>query len=172
MKEHFHATIQALFHIQDTRGIELFGALTRAAHLSEFMECQVPDEMGLSSPRFRLMLALLLAEQLGHTEGLTPTEISKRQRVSKNTISALLRGLEEQGLVERGLDPHDLRVFRIHLTPAGRELVFKTAPKRIEGLNRMLEGFSAEEVETLTGLLEKLVVALHDKIKSADCEEN
>lgn len=168
-KEHWRSTVQALFQIEDTRGIELFSALNRAAHLSEALEGQPADDQEVSPQRFRLLLTLLFAEQHGQLEGLTPTEISKRQRVTKNTTSALLRGLEEQGLVERLLDARDRRLFRIHLTPAGREMVLEMAPKRLKRLNRMLDIFSAGEVEALTGLLERLLGSLYEQVRGVDC---
>ncbi len=97
---------------------------------------------------------------MGKPEGITPTELSHFQRVSKNTISALLRGLEEQGLIQRNLDSEDLRVFRIQLTDAGRALVLNTAPNRIAGLNKLLSGLNPEEREQLILLLEKLRLEL------------
>ena len=59
---------------------------------------------------------------------MSPTHLSRCQSVSKNTISSLIGGLEEQGLVERELDRDDKRVFRIHLTDAGRQAVRRPRP--------------------------------------------
>jgi DNA-binding MarR family transcriptional regulator len=150
------AMARDLFQIEDTSGIELIGLLHRTAHISELLDAQLSDELALSGPRWRLLLRLFGEEQMGNREGVTPTVLSQHQRVSKNTISALLRGLEEQGLIQRNLDSSDLRVFRIQLTDAGRELIKTTAPKRMEGLNQLLAGFSKEETRQLIALLEKL----------------
>lgn len=148
--------IKKVFGIEDSSGIELFVTLQRVAHLSEVLENQMTEDLELSGPRLRLMIFLLAEEQLGNTEGITPTVLSHFHRVSKNTISSLLRGLEEQGMIRRNLDSDDLRVFRIQLTDAGRALVLKAAPIRIAGVNRMLCGLEPEEREQLTVLLEKL----------------
>lgn len=164
--EQIIANIKKLFHIEDTSGIVLFSTLQRIAHLSEILDCHPSDELDLSGPRWRLLLRLFAEEQMGKAEGLTPTVLSRSQRVSKNTISALLRGLEDQGLIQRVLDPKDLRVFRIQLTPAGRKLVMDTAPQRIEGLNQLLSGLNPEERIQLSALLEKLLHSLVTKVNT------
>ncbi len=148
------------FHVEDTSGPELFGALHRISHLTEMIDNQAEDHSGLSGPRWAIMLRLLIEEQRGSLEGLTPTDLSHHQRVSKNTISSLLRGLEEQGLIYRNLDPDDLRVFRIQLTDDGRNLIRQSAPRRIERLNRMTKDLKPEEREQLMFLLDKLLQSL------------
>ncbi|RPJ38200.1 MAG: MarR family transcriptional regulator [Chloroflexi bacterium] len=160
MRARVNQQIKKLFDVEDTRGIELLLTLQHTAHLSEFIENQFSGEMELSGPRMRLMIRLLVEEQMGNREGISPTELSRFHRVSKNTISALLRGLEEQGLIRRSLDSEDLRVFRIQLTDAGREMVFKTAPVRIAGMNKILSGMEPDEIAKLTALLDKLQLAL------------
>jgi DNA-binding MarR family transcriptional regulator len=154
--ERFKTQMKELFNIEDTSGLELIIALHRAARLSEVVECQASPDPELSGPRWRLMLRLLVEEKMGNPDGITPTILSHSQRVSKNTISALLRGLEEQGLIKRTLDPKDLRVFRIQLTPAGRASVMVTAPQRIADLNRLVSVFDQQEREQLMNLLSRL----------------
>lgn len=156
IRARIHSQVKTLFNIEDTRGIELFITLHHITLMSDTMDNQTFGDLDLSVPRWRLLLRLLIEEQLGNLEGLNPTVLSHSQQVSKNTISALLRGLEEKGLIQRNLDPQDLRYFRIQLTQAGRELILATAPRRIESLNRLLAGLSSEELVQLTGLLEKL----------------
>lgn len=158
-----HQQIQNLFNIEDISGIELFFSLNRAAQLSEMLDSIRFDGQDLSAPRWRLMLHLFMAEQMGKPASLTPTELSRFQQVSKNTISALLRGLEEQGFISRESDPKDLRIFRIHLTESGRELILKTAPGRIRSLNQMLSSLPREDIEQLTSLLKKLRHSLEDQ---------
>ncbi len=159
-REQFSAQLKTVFHLQDTRGMEIFSALHRISHVGEMVAEQASGHADLSGPRWRLMLRLLMDEQRGDSQGLTPTDLSHWQRVSKNTVSALLRGLEDQGLIQRSLDAKDLRLFHIQLTPAGRELMMDIAPKRITGLNKMLSGLDAQEVEQLGVLLEKLQTSM------------
>jgi DNA-binding MarR family transcriptional regulator len=160
LRVHINQQIKALFNIEDTQGLEMMITLQRVAHLSEALESQFSDGMELSGPRMRLMIRLLVEEKLGNKSGIKPTDLSNFQRVSKNTISALLRGLEEQGLIRRNLDSEDLRAFRIQLTDAGRELILKTAPRRIAGLSKILATMEPDEREQLQLLLEKLQSSL------------
>ncbi len=121
-------------------------------------------DAGLSGPRWVLLFRLLAEERCGCGEGISPTHLSQRQNVSKNTISVLLRGLEEQGLIERSLVPDDRRAFQIHLTDAGRTLVETTAPAHIAFLNEVAAGLTAEESAQLIDLLQKL----HRSLSSGD----
>ncbi len=116
------------------------------------------------------MLRLLFEEQMGSPEGITPTVLSHSQRVSKNTISALLRGLEEQGLIQRNLDPKDLRVFRIQLTPTGRNLIMATAPGWVNDLNQMVSGLTPQEREQLFTLVNKLQHSLMSRVRAPEKE--
>lgn len=160
--------VKDMFHVEDTSGIELFRLLHRVSHLSEAIAFgrQGHDDIDLSGPRWRLMLSLLIAEKRGAHEGLTPTALSEHQRVSKNTVSALLRGLEEQGLIQRNLDSKDFRVFRIQLTESGLALMKELAPQRLNAMNDMLVDLNSEERKQLISLLEKLQLSLMNTCKA------
>jgi DNA-binding MarR family transcriptional regulator len=50
-------------------------------------------------------------------DGLRMGQIAQRARLSKQTMTTLVRLCERNGLVVRERDPFDARAFRIHLTP-------------------------------------------------------
>jgi DNA-binding MarR family transcriptional regulator len=52
--------------------------------------------------------------------GLTQCELAERMSSDPNTITALLRRMEQAGLVERTSDPRDRRAHRVRLLPLGR----------------------------------------------------
>ncbi|MGB3713856.1 MAG: helix-turn-helix domain-containing protein [Candidatus Promineifilaceae bacterium] len=62
---------------------------------------------GLSFAKYRLLLGLMYSETMDDLAELNPSEISRRQGTSRNTISSLIRDLESDGLVERRLDQRD-----------------------------------------------------------------
>jgi DNA-binding MarR family transcriptional regulator len=140
----------------DTTGIELVRLIRMVANQYESAVDGHLGADGLSGPRWALLLRLLAEERCSAQGSASPTRLSHSQNVSKNTISALLRGLEEQGLIERTLDPDDKRAFRIRLTEAGRQLVQATAPGHIAYLNDLVSALTAEERAQLTALLVKL----------------
>jgi DNA-binding MarR family transcriptional regulator len=55
-------------------------------------------------------------------DGLRIGEIGRRARLSKQTMTTLVRLCERDGLVQRRRDPGDGRAFRVCLTNRGREL--------------------------------------------------
>jgi len=140
----------------DTIGIELMRLVRIVANHCDSVVDDKLSAVGLSGPRWYLLMRLFADERRYGLVGTSPTHLSRGQNVSKNTISALLRGLEEQGLVERDLDPHDKRVFRIRLTGAGRELIQASAAENVLYFNDLVSGLSAAERSQLIELLAKL----------------
>jgi DNA-binding MarR family transcriptional regulator len=55
-------------------------------------------------------------------DGLRMGEIAARARLSKQTMTTLVRLVEREGLVELVSDPRDRRAVRVQLTARGREL--------------------------------------------------
>jgi DNA-binding MarR family transcriptional regulator len=53
-------------------------------------------------------------------DGLRMGELAKRARLSKQTMTTMIRLLERDGLVQRQRDPEDRRAFRVYLTARAR----------------------------------------------------
>ncbi|MGQ9555691.1 MAG: MarR family winged helix-turn-helix transcriptional regulator [Anaerolineae bacterium] len=154
------AVVRELVGPADMTGLELMGRIRMVANLYEAAANEQLRDAALSGPRFGLLLGLLADEKLAGGQGLSPTHLSHFRNVSKNTISALLRGLEEQGLIERTLDPEDKRIFHIRLSEAGRELVRAVAPQHLAYLNDLAASLTPAEQAQLLELLTKLAQAL------------
>jgi DNA-binding MarR family transcriptional regulator len=156
-------------------GMELFRLVRMIANLYELLTHEFLRSVDVSGPRLAVLMSLWVEEVRGNDMGTPPTFLSRWQRVSKNTISSLLRGLEEQGLIERTLDREDRRVFRIRLTPAGRQLVKNTAPRHFAYLNEISAGLSTAERGQLAQLLRRLYGSLAEhagaatSCSAADC---
>lgn len=144
----------------DPSGVEIVRLVRTVGNIYDARVDEALRESGLSGPRWGLLLRMLAEEKRGGTHGMSPTHLSRCQNVSKNTISSLIGGLEEQGLVERELDRTDKRVFRIYLTEAGRQAVEETAPGHVAYLNALAAALTAEERGQLIRLLEKLHASL------------
>jgi len=143
----------------DPRAVSLLdevGFVSRAIyHLGE----QSLDDTGLSSAQYRVLLHLFFAEQMSERGELNPSEISHRQGVSRNSMSALIRNLENEGLVERRLDPNDRRRFDISLTSEGRALVTDYARQHLATIAGCFDVLTPAEQDALSQLLRK--VRLH-----------
>src|SRR5262249_48540298 len=56
-------------------------------------------------------------------QGVRPSDLAARLRMSKQSVNYLLGELERRGYLERTPDPDDLRSKRIQLTDRGRALI-------------------------------------------------
>ena len=75
-------------------------------------------------------------------DGLRMGELARRSRLSKQTMTTMVRLCARDGLVRRRPDPEDRRAARVHLTPLARR--FQPAAERV--LDRL-----AGEVDTILG---------------------
>jgi DNA-binding MarR family transcriptional regulator len=149
----FAQTLNPDLDPQALRLMDEFRVVSRAIyHLNE-RSVAVP---GLSFAQYRVLMHLFFAEQMDDRGILNPSEISDRQGVSRNTMSSFIRSLEDEGLVERRLDPADRRRFNISLTDAGRELVSQHARQHLGSIGQCFGILTAEEQETLLQLLMKV----------------
>ena len=85
--------------------------------------------MGVTGPQARLLLVLGLHE--GENQGF----YADRLDVEAITLCRMLDRMEDAALIERRRDPADRRAWRVHLTPAGRDLL----PRLREGVAPMVE---------------------------------
>jgi DNA-binding MarR family transcriptional regulator len=146
---------------QGTSSIEVFSLIRMIDNFFDSAMSRHPEFRDISGPRMGILIRLMVEEDSGNHKGLNPTRLSHYQNVKKNTISSLLSGLEEQGLIERTLDPQDKRGFFIRITPAGRERITATMPLRIQCVNQLTADLNASEKQQLITLLEKLRHSMH-----------
>lgn len=114
------------------------------------------NEAGTSLAQYRALMHLFFAENMSERGELNPSEISDRQGVSRNTISSLIRSLEDDGLIMRRLDEKDRRKFNISLTDEGRALVSQYAREHFDRINHFFAALSPDEQDTLSQLLAKI----------------
>ena len=72
-------------------------------------------------------------------------------------ISRMLDRLERKGLVARSRSEQDRRMIELTLTERGAEAARALPSLIANALNAQLEGFSADELVTLTGLLQRFI---------------
>ncbi len=148
--------------VDHVHGMEILRLIKMCAGAYDRILSERMRDEEVSLPQWRILIRLYLAERNGQA-ALMPTDLAHSQRLSKNTISAHLRVLEELRLIERHLDPNDLRAFRIRLTTGSRSLIRSSTPLYLEFLNELIAPLSPEECEILQGLLAKLIESLQRK---------
>jgi DNA-binding MarR family transcriptional regulator len=96
---------------------------------------------------------------------MRPTALAEVLDTGASHISKILRRLEDDGLVQRTVDPADRRAVLVSLTPAG-----ETAARGVYALgdrmiSEVLEGWSAADVRKYTALTQRFVA---DAFAAAD----
>lgn len=86
-------------------------------------------------------------------------ELAAAQRITVGAASRLVDRLEADGLIERRACPQDRRASCLLLTQAGSARMTTAATRVSEELERLLAGFSAEEIHALLPLLHRLTAS-------------
>ena len=95
-----------VFGEENMQAMELAHLLRVVVQLMRNLSAESGRTTQLSPSRLRLLVHLLIAREYGY-DSLAPSDLSRHLAVSRNTISALLNGLEEQGYIVRSLHPED-----------------------------------------------------------------
>ena len=115
---------------------------------------QVPAGFSLSLSEMFALIALTDAASMSQQE------LAEQLHLEKSTVSRLIKHLEHRGWVQRVRDFHDTRIFRLHLSDAGRQ----TAAHLVRGLaerhERILAQLKPDEQEALAYGLSALIRAL------------
>lgn len=155
-KTRWQQLVQALNPDLDPRSLRLMEEMRLVSHaLLKIGEVSLANA-GLSYAQYRILMSLYIAEEIDGREDLNPSEISAQQGTTRNTISGLIRSLEEAALIERHLDPQDRRKFNISLTETGRRNVRENARQHMSAVAKTFSSLSDEEQATLSQLLIKL----------------
>jgi DNA-binding MarR family transcriptional regulator len=129
-------------------------ALLRAhAHTTRLLSGQLDREHGLTIADYEALLHLASAEG----RRLRRVDLVDRLLLTPSGVTRLLQGLEEAGLVEKGVCPEDARVTYAVLTDAGRRRLEEASSAHLAAVKGVFEGhYSAPELAELKDLLERL----------------
>ncbi len=101
------------------------------------------DATGLSPARLSALSVVVF------TGPRTLGEVASIEQVRPPTMTHLVRGLEQQGLVRREPDDDDKRVARISATQKGRRLLERGRQLRLRGLTERILTLDAPDVAAL-----------------------
>jgi DNA-binding MarR family transcriptional regulator len=73
-------------------------------------------------------------------------ELAAAEQVRPPTMTNIVRGLEQAGLVRRQADPTDGRVARVHVTARGERVLQQARRRRVGTLAKRLAALSPAEV--------------------------
>lgn len=106
---------------------------------------------GVTTTRFVVLDLLYNSEY-----GMTPTETAKAVGVTNATISAIISGLKQSGLIQNIENAGDSRSYRMQLSPSGLELMHKIYPSYNENISRMWSHFDNAEKKNLGNLMNRM----------------
>src|SRR3954469_23798809 len=90
---------------------------------------------------------------------MTVGELAKSERVSSPMITKIAKGLEEEGLVTRTVDPADKRVTQLAITKDGERRLERSRSRKNAWLAQQFHGLTPEErnaIESVIPILERL----------------
>jgi DNA-binding MarR family transcriptional regulator len=99
---------------------------------------------------------LILLTMESFTRPATAVELSRLLQRNPNAISMILDRMEKSGLVKRVRSQLDRRLVHVLVTPAGRRKLEQAVGVGKELVQRIITGFSDEELQLLNHLLDKL----------------
>jgi DNA-binding MarR family transcriptional regulator len=155
-REKWQAFVHSLNPDIDPKAVRLMDSLYFVSRMVHHMGESGLEKAGMSLAQYRILIHLFFAQNMSERGELNPSEISERQGVSRNTISSLIRSLENDGLIDRRLDKEDRRKFNISLTEKGEAIVSQYSRAHFERVSQCFSGLTEAEQDTLAELLNKV----------------
>ncbi|HEY6890960.1 MAG TPA: MarR family transcriptional regulator [Solirubrobacter sp.] len=134
------------------------GVISRLARVRGHVDRELNELFeanGLSAANFGVLVTLA---RIGDERGVSQRRLMDELGLTSGTISVRMDRLVELGLIERKPDPESKRTTLITLTERGRELFERIVPAHLANERRLLAALDDDELETLSGLLRKLLV--------------
>lgn len=98
--------------------------------------------------------------------GISVAQAAERLGLAANTVSTLVRGLVDAGVVARRPDPDDRRVARLSLTPSARRRVESWLDRRGDLVAGVVAGLSAADRAALAAAV-PVIATLADQLRAA-----
>lgn len=106
------------------------------------------------------IIDLLVRIQLAPDNRLRAVDLCNQLLLSPSHVSRVLDRAEDVGLVTREPDPGDRRASQIIITPEGRNIVDRFAPRLHAVLDHTIyQTLDSAEIDTLIGLLDRVEAA-------------
>ena len=104
--------------------------------------------------------------------GLSQKELAEIVEVEPITVGRLIDRLEASSLVERRADPHDRRIWRLHLRPAAHPVLEELQAERTDMLNMVADGLDPALIATLKTGLARMKANVSADLRSKSLERD
>jgi DNA-binding MarR family transcriptional regulator len=117
-----------------------------------------------AASRFAERLAILqlsppeagILRLLRMSAGISQQALSARLQIHPSRLVAILDNLEKRNLIERKPNPGDRRLYSLHLTKDGVEILERIGKVAREHQDALLAALDSDERSSLTALLQKI----------------
>ena len=136
--------------MSDTRLSRAVEMMIKVNKLHRAMIDMQTKEIGIHRTQHRMLIHL-------DKDGMLPSqrELAAKLDITPAAVTVALKKLENDGYIERTLG-QDTRYNEIKITEKGRELLDRTHELFLRVDSAMLEGFSAEELDSYIAYLERM----------------
>ena len=93
---------------------------------------------------------------LQESDGHNISYLSGKLAIDRSNLSRIVDLMARDGLIERRTPPHDRRNVLVCITEAGRRKVDEAYPSVLRIVESTMDGFSAQERQTLLALLKRM----------------
>jgi DNA-binding MarR family transcriptional regulator len=142
----------------DKQAVKAWLSVVRAYHLCDAVMAARLAELGVRTAEHEVLANLV------RDPGISQQVLADRCFTAKSHISALLRALEQRGLVRRDADPGDARARRLYVTRAGQALARKTLQAQSKVVRAMAESVTPKDMAfieaTMNGVSKRLEAML------------
>jgi DNA-binding MarR family transcriptional regulator len=141
-------------------GVDLLQVTARLARIGPLLARRqeaVFERFGLSRGEVGMLSSLRTS---GPPHRLSPTRLGQGLMLSSAGVTSRLDRLERRGFVVRLPDPDDRRGVIVELTDAGLDIVDAAVAANSVSDRQLMERLEPEEIETLEGLLRKVLAGL------------
>lgn len=101
---------------------------------------------------------------LWKTDSLTISEISEKTSLAKNTVSIVINGMVQKGIVERTINPHNRRQTIVSLTEYAKSLQAKYEMVSQQMNSLFYQGFSEKEQKLFESYLSRILDTLTEHL--------
>lgn len=127
----------------------IFQLISRLNKKYEKLQRQIVKKDNLTPPQYSILT------QLWESDGKQFKELASACCCSPSTITGIVDTMEKHELVYRDNNPEDRRSLLVKLTDKGKSIEKDPSPIKIS-LKNCCEGFTTEDVDQLSHLLNKL----------------
>jgi len=123
-------------------------------HALERLSTRMERTLGVTAPQ------RFIVRCVGKFPGMTAGQLAAMLHLDRGTVSAAMRRLEQQNLLQRRRDPRDGRRVILGLTPKGRDLDVLRGGTVETAVVRLLESSDEADIVVTTTVLRRLCEAL------------